>query len=370
MALTINRYTAEYIAGVREFNSRIAKGGWGDYQLPPDLGQFENSKDTPLPWEGWLAVLDGVVRGGYLIRHQEFSFRGEVRKVAFYNLSVSEGVIDPAYASVGMKMAMTAIAREPLLFALGIGGRDRVLARFLKALGWSLHDVPFYFRSVRPARVVRNIQTVRRTALRRAILDAAVYAGAATVGVHALQWSRRLRGGRIADLRWEEVTQFESWADDVWDAVKGSFAMIGVRDSEALRALYPSSYKRLSRLKMLREDRVIGWAVVMNTQMQNHKQFGNLHVGTLVDGLCAHDDAPSVAKAAARFLRERGVDLIVSNQSHSAWCSALERCGFLSGPSNYLLAASKGLARQLAPFEVNVKQVHINRGDGDGPIHL
>jgi hypothetical protein len=370
MALTINRYTAEYVAGVRDFNLRIAEGGWGEYPLPTDLQQFENSKDTPLPWEGWLAVQDGAVRGGYLIRHQQFSFRGEVRKVAFYNLSVSEGVVDPAYSGVSMKMAMTAMAREPLLFALGMGGRDRVLPRFLKALGWDMHDVPFYFRSVRPARVVRNIQTARGTALRRALLDGAAYTGAATVGVHALQWSRSLRGGPIAVLRWDEAAQFEKWADDIWRTLHGSFAMIGVRDSEALNTLYPASHKRLTRLKMLRDNRVIGWAVVMNTQMQNHKQFGNLHVGTLVDGLSAHEDAPSIVKASARFLQERGVDLIVSNQSHEAWCSGLERCGFLRGPSNYLLAVSKGLSRQLSPFEQNMTQVHINRGDGDGPIHL
>ncbi len=370
MALTINRYTVEYVAGVREFNSRIANGGWGEYQLPPDLQQFESSKDTPLPWEGWLAVQDGVVRGGYLIRHQQCSFRGELRTAAIYNLSVSEGVVDPAYSGVGMKMAMTAMAREPLLFAVGMGGRDRPLPRFLKALGWDICDVPFYFRCVRPSRVARNIRTVRGTALRRALLDLAAYTGAAALGVHALQQARRLRGGAIANVQWQEVAQFESWADGIWRSVHGSFSMIGARDAGALNTLYPASSPRLTRLKMLQGDRVIGWAVVMNTQMRDHKQFGNLHVGTLVDGLSAHEDAPSVVKASTRFLEQRGVDLIVSNQSHQVWCAGLERCGFLRGPSNYLLAISKGLARQLAPFEQNVAQTHINRGDGDGPIHL
>jgi hypothetical protein len=370
MALTINRYTAEFVVGVRDFNSRVARAGWGEYQLPLDTQQFEQSKDTPLPWEGWLAVQDGTVRGGYLIRHQEFSFRGETRKTAFYNLSVSEGVIDPAYSGVSMKMAMSAMAREPLLFALGMGGRDRPLPRFLKALGWSMHDVPFYFRCVRPGRVARNIQTVRNTALRRALLDGAAYTGTAALGVHAVQWFRKLRGGRIAGLQCEPVARFDARAGDIWRSVKSSFAMIGDRSCEALNSLYPESYPRLVRLMMQREGRIIGWSVVMLTDMRGHKQFGNLRVGTLVDGLSAHEDAPSVVMTATRFLQERGAELIVSNQSHGAWCRGLERCGFLRGPSNYLLAVSKGLSRMLAPFEQSVIEAHINRGDGDGPIHL
>src|SRR5215470_17088871 len=142
MTVSITRYTAGYIEGVRAFNARIAQGGWGEFQLPEDLLRFDGSEHSPLPWEGWLAVQDGVVRGGYLLRLQDFSFSGEIRRVAFYNLSISEGVINRAHTSVGMKMITRATATQPLLFALGMGGRDRPLPRFLKALGWDLYDVP------------------------------------------------------------------------------------------------------------------------------------------------------------------------------------------------------------------------------------
>jgi hypothetical protein len=60
------------------------------------------------------------------------------------------------------------------------------------------------------------------------------------------------------------------------------------------------------------------------------------------------------------------VDLIISNQSHTAWTEALRANGFLQGPSNYLLGASKPLSALADPLS----ECHINRGDGDGPVNL
>jgi hypothetical protein len=64
------------------------------------------------------------------------------------------------------------------------------------------------------------------------------------------------------------------------------------------------------------------------------------------------------------------VDLIVSNQSHAAWCAALRRAGFLQGPSNFLFSASKELAKLLDPLPANIAHIHFTRGDGDGSVSL
>src|SRR5678815_6030997 len=79
---------------------------------------------------------------------------------------------------------------------------------------------------------------------------------------------------------------------------------------------------------------------------------------------------PRSWSAAAAALQERGVDLIVSNQSHAAWAAALAGCGFGTGPSNFIFAASKKLAALLDPWSAHVGRIHLTRGDGDGPIHL
>jgi hypothetical protein len=369
MSVEILQYTAPYIENVRQFNQRMTLGGEGEYQLPNDLRQFEDSAGGPLPWEGWLAVQDGIVRGGYLLRRQDFSFGGSIRNVAFYNLSVSEGAIDRVYAPVSMRMIISATAKAPLMFALGMGGVNKRLPKFLHGFGWKLHEVPFLFRAVHPGRVVRNITTIRTTPLRRAILDVAAFTGGAWMGICALQAFRR-RARRRDAVRYEQTPEFGSWADSVWNTCADSFAMIGVRDTRALNALYPGTMPRITRLKVSSGKSVIGWAVVLNTKMKAHKQFGDLHVGTLVDCLAPLQEAPLIVEAAERFLEGRGVDLIISNQCHESWRSALLGLGFLEGPSNFVVAASRGLSKLLDPFDQNVSRIHLTRGDGDGPIHL
>ena len=74
--------------------------------------------------------------------------------------------------------------------------------------------------------------------------------------------------------------------------------------------------------------------------------------------------------AAVRVLEKRGVDLLLSNQSHPAWGRGLKMAGFLEGPSNFLLITSQQLTRLLDEDDPSGVGIHLNRGDGDGPIHL
>jgi hypothetical protein len=104
--------------------------------------------------------------------------------------------------------------------------------------------------------------------------------------------------------------------------------------------------------------------------MEEHKQFGNMKVGTLVDGFSTPGNALDVVACACDVLQSRGVDLIVSNQSHTAWVDALAQCGFRQGPTNFLFAVSPKLARLVPDFSDTFPRFHVNRGDGDGPIHL
>jgi hypothetical protein len=104
--------------------------------------------------------------------------------------------------------------------------------------------------------------------------------------------------------------------------------------------------------------------------MSDHKQFGNMRVGTLVDCFAKPDDARDVAACARDFLVEEGADLLISNQANEGWSQALKDCGFLEGPSNFPFLAAPKLAALLAPFQETAKGFHLTRGGGDGPIHL
>jgi hypothetical protein len=74
----------------------------------------------------------------------------------------------------------------------------------------------------------------------------------------------------------------------------------------------------------------------------------------------------SVVRCATQTLERQGFDLILSNQSHSAWGEAFKAAGYLPGTSNFIFAASKKLAQLLAPFEEVRAKMHLTRADGDG----
>jgi hypothetical protein len=350
MALQILPFTADRIAAVQAFNQRLTAGGAPAYQ------RFPESPDPGwLPGTELFLAVDGpFVRGGYILRRQTFSSGATVLAAAHYRLPLSEGLVDRAYSTLGLLLARDALARAPLLYAMGMGGWDKPLPRMLERLKWQMSEVPFYFKVVHPARFLRNIRVLRTSAIRRFALDAAAATGLGWAAMKTLGISRRTPPQKV-----QFAPSFAGWADSVWRDSRDSYSLMGVRDGHTLDELYPPSDTRFLRVRA-----ADGWALLLDTKMEDHKQFGGMRVGTVVDCLAPPASAAIVARAAASVLEQRGVDLIVSNQSHPAWGRGLLDAGFRSGPSNYLVALSPEFAK-LAGSEF-----HFNRGDGDGPIHL
>src|SRR5205823_3271253 len=172
----------------------------------------------------------------------------------------------------------------------------------------------------------------------------------------------RARRGAVKE-RAGAVLSFSDWADDLWKECQGQYAMIARRDCETLNIVYQSTSKKFLCYKIVRGGSVVGWAVLLDTQMVDNKYFGNLRVGSIVDCLASPENASGVVRAATKVLEDRGVDLIVSNQSHNAWCAGLRDAGFLRGPSNYPFWVSKELAKLLHPLQANLAQYHLTRGD-------
>lgn len=375
MAITIVPYAAKHEDGVRRFVSRVRAAGIDPLRYSQRFPEscipaWQAVREGDLHEEYFLALdTDSVVRGGYILKHQSFMLRGEPRRLAHYALPISEGIVDRRFAPVALKLLEDALARQPLLMSLGIGGTEIPLARFLRAAGWSFVTVPFFFRVVHPRAFLRNIEVLRTSAFRRMALDALAATGLGWLGIKALQAMKR---GYVppAAVSWAPVAEPDDWADDIWRECRGRYGLAAVRDRRILGALYPSAERRFVRLTVSRHGRRIGWAVLLATAMSSHKQFGGMRVGTLVDCLALPDDARDVAACARDCLEASGVDLMVSNQASDVWGQALRDCGFLRGPSNFLLAAAPKLAGQLDPFAPSAGTFHLNRGDGDGPINL
>jgi hypothetical protein len=372
MPIVIEQFAQQHVEAVRLFNERLAAGGEAMQFLPsPVAAWLPKIAGRRLFQELYLAVDEAAaVHGGYILKHQDFWIRDHVRSIADFHLPISEGVVDKRYSQVGVQLLRDALQRQPLLFGLGIGGCHEPLVRLLAAAGWSLFCIPFFFRVIHPAAFLRNIAYLRRWAANRYVLDICAETGLGWLGIRALQAVAARTVSPDPALVVEPVDEFSTWADDLWQEHKGQYGMAAVRDAETLRILYPKEDARFIRLKIARRSRPIGWAVLLSTSLRNHNHFHNMRLGSIVDCLASVEDTTQVVRASREYLEGLGVDLIVSNQSHAAWQRGLRQAGFLQGPSNFVFTSSRELTRMLRQKNVQNDELHLNRGDGDGPNNL
>jgi hypothetical protein len=368
LAIVIKPYQREHEQAVEEFNRRLQDSS-GD----PDLVFSQTATPRWLPpaqdhpvWNEFFVALEGSsVRGTYALKQESIWLREKgLQRIACYHHPLSEGIINRSYASVGVLLARDALARQPFLYALGMGGYHRPIAKMLKALGFSMTLIPFYFRVVHPSKFFREMQALRQTPWRAMIMNIVAASGAGFLAIKSIQTASRLRGPR-ATFETEEIVEFSDWADEVWRKGMSNVSLAAVRDANTLRLLYPGNVTTTKRLRVSSNGVAVGWAIV--GERRKSAAFGQMRVGSIVDcWAAAPEDAESIVRAATAHLEKLGIDLIVSNQSHQAWRRAFERSGFLKGPSNFIFAASKKLTAMLPMLEENSDTFHITRADGDG----
>lgn len=368
---TIQPYAAEHVEAVKAFNARLAKAGivlqFPESNVPAWLPKVDGRE---IYHEYYLAVDDADVRGGYIFKYQPFYVNGQMLPLCEYRLQLSEGQIDNQFASVGVQIYLDAHRKQQRLYTVGIGGYEETAAKLLIRAGWSLWEVPFFFRVLHPSKFLRNIVYLRRTPLRRLALDVLAYSGLGYLAVNAQQMLKTRAARRDTHFEVEAVDEFGPWADEVWQAAHPQYKLIALRDRTILNILYPNSEPRWIRLKVSVDGRVAGWAVALNVPMVEHNFFGNMRVGSLIDCLALPGMESKVAHAVMRHLRRGGADIVVTNLSHRAWQRALEQAGLQRGPSNFIFAASKPVAALIAPFDENKDLIHMTRGDGGGPQNL
>lgn len=372
MEVEIKPYTKDLVNSVKDFNTRLKKGGqsvkFPESNIPEWLPKIDERK---IYQEYFLAVENGLtVRGAYCLKKQEFSFEGDVISIGNFQSPVSEGIINKAYNPIGIKLLADVLKRQPLLYVLGMGGYEYPFPKMLRAAGWSLISVPFFFRVNHPYKFLRRNKYLRKTKFRGLLLDIFAHTGLGWIAIKLLQAFLKLNTEKKISASYEVVDHFSHWADELWNICKDKFSMIAVRDKNTINILYPENNKKFIRLKILLNNRIVGWAVVLDTQMSKNRQFGNMRVGSIVDCLSLPENVFTVIKSATSFLEKRRVDVIVSNQSHFFLYNAFKKAGYIRGPSNFIFAASKKLTELLYPFEQNKKNIFLNRGDGDGPIHF
>jgi len=365
MPIVIQPYREEHQDAVIAFNQRL-RAKTSD----PDLVFYERSTpawlpkvdDSPLYNQYFLALEDGVVRGAYALKYERFFLAGcGEYTVACYHHPLSEGIVDRSYAAVGSLLLRDAVWREPMLYALGMGGVDRPLAKMLKVMGWTLQVVPFFFRVVRPYRFLRQLKILRQSSWKRWLMDLGAFSGTGWAAVAAAQTAKRIRARKPGPFEVTEVSEFPDWTDSRWHEARELYRVASTRDHQTLSRLYPPSEKHLTRLCVSQQGTPLGWAVV--GERRRDAKFGSLRVGSIVDCWARPENSAAVMLAATQVLEQQKMDLIVSNQSHKVWGRALEGCGFLQAESNFIFATSKKHSAQL---QGSLSDYHLTRANGDG----
>jgi hypothetical protein len=198
-------------------------------------------------------------------------------------------------------------------------------------------------------------------------MDAGAFTGTGWAVLAAARGFRRLGRAQFSAYDVEEFDSFLDWADDSWREAREAYLLASVRDRETLARLYPPSGPHLTKLCVRKEGGAVGWAVV--GERRRDAKFGTLRVGSIVDCWALPENAETVTRAATRVLEQKGMDLIVSNQSHRQWGRAMEVCGFFRAESNFIFAASKkfdALLRQNNMDQHNLANFHLTRANGDG----
>ncbi len=383
MPIAIVPHAKSHEEKVLAFNARLHDKGssWGFYvsSRPFWLPREEPgpARDAQKTWREYhLALEDGaVVRGAYALKPHEWRVNGEPIVVTDWQGPVSEGVVDPRFGPLGLRMMRDMLKKHPRLYSWGHGGLDEPMLQMLLKMGWTTVATPFLLRVVNPHAFLRKSPYLRTTTERRLALDALAWTGVGSIGIAALHAAMRLRSGKVFRPEYEEVSSFGAWADEVWERSRADYAAIACRDAATMNALVPSEpepaeWSHVARLKVLARGRPIGWAAVTLKKHEADPRFGDLLVGAVVDALGPPGEAPRIVAAAFRFLRNAGADLVFANHSDPRWQRAYEQNGFLALANRRLLAMSPELEKTLAPIAVTRERLFLTNMDGHGPMGL
>lgn len=385
MSITIVRHDLAWKDGVEAFNARMRGGGskYGFY-VDPTPTWIPKTRDAQPVWrEFFLAVEEDAagagspaVRGGYALKPQRWWIDGDVKMVTDWQGPFSEGAVSNRYGALGLRMLRDMLKKQPLLYSWGHGGEEQAIVQLLGKMQWTLHPTPFLFRVVRPFHFARKNRYLREEPRKRVALDALAWTGLASIGGRALHAALRVRSGKVFRARADVVDSFGPWADELWERGRGDYAALAVRDAEAMNTLLPPGERQREwseqiRLRVRdRGGRDLGWIVVCERAMEDHHRFGTLRVGTLVDYFAPVENAGEVVHAGFSFLRARGAELVIANQSDPRWIRALEDNAFLAVPARRLFCAAPPLVEALAPFERTKERLFLTNMDGHGPMGL
>jgi hypothetical protein len=325
----------------------------------------------PIRYRSYLSLEGAAVRGGFLLAEYPGSF-GDGASTVVLNCRepLSEGIVDKKYMMVAVRQLKWIQKQNSYLFALGMGSEQARFSRLLRGAGWTLVPVPFMFRVIRPGRFLTEIKQLQTSPTRRLLARAVAISGTGAIGISALQFRSVGAVWSCSGFVLEPVQTWGDWADELWQGYVRRCSFAVTRDRVTLASLYRLGENNTRAFIVRRGAEIVGWVTTLDRKMSNHKYFGGLHVGTVLDAVALPIAMQPTIVLATRALKLSGVELVVTNQSHRDWVRAFKRSGYLGTHSNYILALSSQLAEHIRGQPGALDAMHFTRGDSDGRIHL
>jgi len=357
------------VSACREFNERLRSHGEPPFLLPQAHAPRKVTRSLGGVEYTHYVALDrtGMVRGGMLLMEQRGWLQNETIRLINIQSPLSEGLFDRRFSGVALQMLRFTLARSPYLYAVGMGHEQNPFPRLLRAAGWSVTSVPFSVWIQNSRRFLHQISPLRH-GFRMVLAQIAAASGVSTAMLLAWQLAHRPRFTRHYSL--ESAHCWPVGLNTIWEQCRQQISLSVLRDEETLASVYPDDQIRLRRFLLRHHGEIVGWSVGIATSMVQNQYFGDLCVGTILDGLASAEHLPALLALTRDALVDLGAELILTNQTHHLWLAELRQLGFLSAPSNYVLATSGALNAALKANPDKSSRMHFSRGDGDGRNHL
>jgi len=369
MAIRIVPYSASETEAALAFNRRMSLAQAKTEFLLPEAPPLPSPVGRALRSTYFLAVDDDAVRGGLVVRDCPAWLDGADVAAANCIAPLSEGAINRRYSFLAICFLKFLLRQSPFVFSVGMGDPENPYPRVLRAAGWTLVNVPFFFKVFRASRFLRQLSVFRQSTARKLGAEIAAATGLGALAVAALDGRSIEARKRASGLALSTPRAWESWADDIWSSFRQRCSFAVARDARMLCDLYPIADPSLHRFLLFRDQRPVAWAVALNTQMNRDKYFGDLRVATILDCVgYAGELAPAVFKV-SEAMAAAGAELVISNQLHGDMTAAFAQAGFFRAPSNYQAGLSKPLMERVNSG-LGPEAIHLTRGDGDGRMHL
>ena len=354
---------------IQNFNNELKVNGY-NFKLPFSSKNISR-KNFIIQNHFILTDNNNLVRAGYTLKQQWFKINNDIIKVGYYYNPITAGLFNKKYNVCGLLLLNDAQKKNSNLFSLGMGSYSNSLPKLIKALKWKLKKVPFFFKIINPNNFLKNINYFKNNKLKSLIIYFLEKSGFGWIFIKLIFFLSSLQNNifnKKNEISCEEVNFFDNDVNDVWKNTKKNNSFIALRNNEYINSLYNN--KKFVKLKFTENKKIVGWSISLCNKVTDHKFFGNMCLGSVVDCLSLKDKESDIINKTFKILEKKGADLVVSNQSHRLWKKAFWKNGFIRGPSNFIFASSPVLSKKLDFNNKLSNDAHITRGDGDGPINL